>query len=302
MSPMTYGISGLRLRDYIVYLMFESSANYGSVLGLIDDSLTANDAANYELARTKLNSAIAIMLELGECRKESIDSEISDGDSVAGNRVGKVVYEKNGVFSAELINATVDNIAALELEDGNEAIVLLVEVDATRIFDYAGAELETNECIFLMDTNKVQAGSTSGVGATFNHSEKIVGGTIPITTFSMEKEVRKASSFRQFVNIPAEQMHTQLVYVGGSTVEGDTLLTVAWTASVDALCKGYLLNCYLVSSGALVESKEVTFGTNTVTFNGLTNDVAYRINARSADSSFVPKSESTTLELTPTAT
>lgn len=167
---LTYGTDGIKQKDYRVYV--EKTAGSG-VIAAVTTYLGLKNKAN-------LNALIATLDELGECRADSIDLGIADGDSIEGNVLGKIVLSKTGTFTAELINATPANIAGLEALDGNACTILMVERDIH------GGGFKT--CILMHNFN-------------LSYSEKATGGDSIRSTINIEKSVPDASSFRSIADV-----------------------------------------------------------------------------------------------------
>lgn len=181
MAKVIYGTNGIKQKDYRIYV------------GLSDNS-TLQSAINTYIAspiQTNLNVLIDAqggqldtkLQEFGECRADSIDMGIADGDSVDGNVLGKIVLNKTGTFTAELLNATPENIAALELLDGRICTILMLERD-THIVN--GQVYKT---AILM--NKVN----------LSYTEKITGSDSIRSTITIEKSVPSAGSFRVIADL-----------------------------------------------------------------------------------------------------
>lgn len=167
---LTTGTAGIKPKDYRVYI--DSDTESGSAM----DTFMA--IAN----PTKANviTLLGALRELGECRADSIDLGIDDGDSVEGNTLGKIVLDKTGTFTVELINATPANIAALETIDGVSCNIVLVEKETH------GASLKT---VVAM------------ANVVVSYTEKLTGGDSIRSTLNVEKSVPNASSFRKIVDV-----------------------------------------------------------------------------------------------------
>ena len=178
---LTYGTDGIKQKDYRVFVALSSTAGLDA---LVTAYLAAKTKANLDAPGKIINTTgeglAGKLAELGECRADSIDLGIADGDSIEGNRLGKIVLNKTGTFTAELINATPTNIAALEELDGNACTILLVERDTH------GDDLKT--CILMHNFN-------------LSYSEKATGGDSIRSTINIEKSVPDASSFRSIADI-----------------------------------------------------------------------------------------------------
>lgn len=167
---LSYGTDGIKQKDYRVYVAL---ANTAGLAAAITTYLASSNKSN-------VDAVIALLDELGECRADSIDLGIADGDSIEGNVLGKIVLNKTGTFTAELINATPTNIAALEELDGNACTIMLVERDTH------GDDLKT--CILMNNFN-------------LSYSEKITGGDSIRSTINIEKNVPDAGSFRHIADV-----------------------------------------------------------------------------------------------------
>lgn len=172
--PLSYGTDGIKQKDWRVYVGLANTSGLQAAIG------------NYISAKTKsnLDTIIALLAELGECRRDSIEANIADGDSVEGNVMGKVVLNKTGSFTAELINSTPANIAALEVLDGQACTVVMYERDThtqNGSGSYKTAELINN---FVL-----------------SYSEAAKGGDSTRATVSMEKNVANPSAFRTLADI-----------------------------------------------------------------------------------------------------
>lgn len=170
---LTTGTAGVKQKDYRVYIE------------TVAESATLVNAYITTPAKDTFDDLIEIaasgsLRELGECRADSIDLGIGDGDSIDGNTLGKIVLEKTGTFTVELINATPANIAALDAIDGVPCHILLAERD-------------------LHDTNKKTVILMANVVVSV--SEKITGGDIIRKTLNVEKNVASAPSFRMINDI-----------------------------------------------------------------------------------------------------
>lgn len=167
---LTYGTTGIKQKDYHVYVALANASG-------LDAAITTYTGTS---SKTNLNALIGLMAELGECRADSIDLGIADGDSIEGNVLGKIVLNKTGTFTAELINATPDNINALELLDGNACSIVLLERDTH------GTNMKT-----AIVMNKFN----------LSYSEKITGGDSIRSTINIEKNVPDAGSFRHIADV-----------------------------------------------------------------------------------------------------
>ena len=304
---LNYGTLGIRQRDYRVYIAFESqlAALCAELVSFFEnyDSGAYVDAY-YGHLETIMASK---MTHIGEMRKDSIDVSIADGDSVEGNEIGKFVMSKTGTFSCELINATPDNKNALAAADGQEAIIMLVELNDTRMenFNDAGTFFQLHELIFIANVDSIIAGSVSGVGGSFSYSEKDTGGTIPTSTISIEKSVPNAGSFRKIIDQPydynTEVNPIVLHEVWG--IGGSGELVPGWTDSIDASVTGYLVEVATANTfgNTIVQSVEVGVGEGEITIAGLTNGTEYFVRVRAMVGRY-PKSKYSNIESgTPTA-
>lgn len=201
------GTSGIKPRNYRVFL---ATNDYNFDFPQILDKLRiAGEEAGffiYNDAHTALSEALALMVEVGECRSDSIDLSLEDGESIEGNTLGKVVLGKSGSFSAELINATPDNINQLSLLDGKEAIIILVETNTSPVFFKSGEyhdhllSLNGYNVLFVCDFDAIVNGATTGIGSNLTVTNKITGNGSSIVSISINNNYNNASSFRKFVD------------------------------------------------------------------------------------------------------
>jgi len=297
---LNYGVLGIRQRDYRVYIAFESqlTALCAELVSFFEDY----DSGAYDAAYGHLQTIMASkMTHIGEMRKDSIDVSIADGDSVEGNEIGKFVMSKTGTFACELINATPDNKNALAAADGQEAVIMLVELNDTRMENFldAGAFFQLHELIFIANVDSILAGSVKGIAGSFSYSEKDTGGTIPTSTISIEKKVPNAASFRKIIDQPYDY-NTEVnpivlhdVWKMGESGE----LVPSWTDSTDASVTGYLVEVATANTfdNTIVQSVEVDVGQQEVTITGLTNGTKYFVRVRAMVGRY-PKSKYSNIE------
>lgn len=182
MAKVIYGTEGIKQKDYRIYV------------GLSDNTTLQSAIDTYVASPTQTNLNALIddqggqldtkLQELGECRADSIDMGVADGDSVDGNVLGKIVLNKTGTFTAELLNATPANIAALELLDGQICTIVMLERDTHLVSAVA------NKTAILM--NKVN----------LSYTEKVTGGDSIRSTITFEKSVPSAGFFRVIADLP----------------------------------------------------------------------------------------------------
>lgn len=217
MSPvdLTYGTAGIRQRNYRVWMQFADNTDWQPAVEAIDDlhgSIVADSGIPEKLAALKTK-----MLRVGECRADSIEVTLEDGEDIMGNEVGKIVLDKTGRFSAELINATPENINYLAGKDTVECIVMLEEINDNRLVEYPdGAMLLTNELIFICNMPVINSGATSGVGYAFNFAENDRGSGISTVTMSTEKSVASTSAFRYVADAHEDALSPMYTIVANS--------------------------------------------------------------------------------------
>ena len=165
----TYGTTGVKQKDYRVYI----AQTVNGITTALATFVGTPNLVNFNALINAMGGAGAC--ELGECRADSIDLGIDDGDSIDGNVLGKIVLNKAGKFSVELINTTVGNIAALEALDGIACTIILQERETH------GVNLKT---VIAMNNFVV------------SYTEKITGGDSIRATASIERNVASASAFR----------------------------------------------------------------------------------------------------------
>jgi hypothetical protein len=207
MAKINYGVAGIRQRDYRVYIAFQNAGSgeldFVNAVDALDDMFASiySDPVKYENAKTKLDTAKENMYHVGEMRADSIDVSVQDGDSIDGNEKGKIVLGKSGTFTAELINSTPEIIEFLAGLDGHECIIMLEEIDDTRLKSYDGAMLETHEIIVIGNVPAILTGRTDNVGCIFSFSEKAAGKNIAISTINVEKSISTVKEFRSIEDL-----------------------------------------------------------------------------------------------------
>lgn len=211
MAKVNYGVAGIRQRHYRVWIAFENAGSgefdFVYAVDALDDMFTHIYAspAQYEDAKTKLDAAKEYMYHVGEMRADSIDVSVQDGDSIEGNEIGKTVLGKSGTFSAELINSTTEIVEFLASLDGHECVIMLEEIDDTRLKSYDGAMLETHEIIVIGNIPAILTGLTDNVGCIFSFSEKAAGKNIAISMLNVEKSVSTVREFRSIEDFRYEK-------------------------------------------------------------------------------------------------
>ena len=214
MSKVIYGVEGIRQRNYRVWINFEDMTTAAGELGFIEavdlmgdiPPLISASPPDYSNAKEKLDALKQVMYRVGEMRADSIEVSVEDGDSVEGNEVGKIVMGKTGKFSAELINSTPDILTWLGQRDTKECIIMLEEMDSSRLKNYDDAMLETHEIIFIGNLPAMAAGHTDNVGGAFNYVEKVVGKNIATSILNVEKTVSSAGAFRKIYDFQYEEL------------------------------------------------------------------------------------------------
>ncbi len=211
MAKVNYGVAGIRQRHYRVWMAFENAGSgefdFVTAVDALDDMFTHIYASpvQYEDAKTKLDAAKEHMYHVGEMRADSIDVSVQDGDSIEGNEIGKTVLGKSGTFSAELINSTPEIVEFLTGLDGHECVIMLEEIDDTRLKSYDGAMLETHEIIVIGNIPAILTGLTDNVGCIFSFSEKAAGKNIAISMLNVEKSVSTVRDFRSIEDFRYEE-------------------------------------------------------------------------------------------------
>lgn len=180
MAKVVYGKTGLKPKDYAVYIGLADNATLKDAIADYEGATPPTQALLNALLDTQGGSDVTKLQQLGECRADSIDLGLEDGDSVEGNILGKIVLNKNGKFTVELINATPANIAALEELDGQNCTVVLLERD-THIAENGTDVVKT---AILMDEIMI------------SYSEKITGSDSIRSTLTSEKSVSSPRAFR----------------------------------------------------------------------------------------------------------
>ena len=211
MAKINYGVAGIRQRDYRVWIAFENAGSgeldFVDAIDRLDYMFNCiySDPVKYEDAKTHLDAIKKAMYHVGEMRADSIDVSVQDGDSIDGNEKGKIVLGKSGTFTAELINSTPEIIEFLTGLDGHECVIMLEEIDDTRLKSYDSAMLETHEIIVIGNVPAMLAGLTDNVGCSFSFSEKAAGKNIAISTLNVEKSISTVKEFRSIEDVRYEE-------------------------------------------------------------------------------------------------
>lgn len=210
---LNYGSVGILTKDYKVYIVGKD-VDFPSTEGIIPEYFASNNSNasdgsyysrysvmydrsvlldNFHLIDNGNVGNVYIFSEFGECKKESIDTMIGDGDIVIGNNIGEITLNVNCSFIAELINATVDNINELHhLYDGKICDLMLVE-----IFPHNGIN-ELDDKPAIKDTFHTVI-YISDVIVRF--AEKHTGGGVSIITLSVSKNTATADDFREIYDV-----------------------------------------------------------------------------------------------------
>lgn len=187
MSPMSYGLTAVKLKNYIVYLA-PSGTTLSAAIAVFRAAGIAPSAAQWATLVAAFTTANGgSTAHIGECRKDSIDLAISNGDTVEGNEVGQIVMNKQGTLSVELINCTPGNINVLETTfEGKACSVALRAVDASD----SSAGVADLACSAIIIDNVVLA-----------VAEKYTGGDVIRATLTLEKKVPTSTDFRSYHDI-----------------------------------------------------------------------------------------------------
>jgi hypothetical protein len=244
MSKVVYGKTGVRKRDYRVWINFESQTGEGDEHPYITaieaiESFNGIIGSSIEDMISKFEGLKAFMYHIGEMRADSIDLSIEDGNSIVGNELGKIVIDKNCKFSAELINSTPDILNWLADRDGQECVILLEEINeertscpATYLDDsrYEYTQLKTSELIIIADVPAIMTGATYGVGNVFSYSEKVVGKDTIRVTIGSEKAKQSASNFRKIYDVFTED---ELIVTASMLAVNDPIINHEATIEIE---------------------------------------------------------------------
>lgn len=192
---LNYGLDGVRQKNYRVWIANDDIEDINTNIKLAIDKLST---VEYYSANLRLSSGLGLCKRFGECRKDSIVASIDDGDTVEGNEVGEIELNKQTSFTAELINATPDNINELANNyDGKPCVIILESLDGYEklwaVDDPKGQlSKDTREIIVIGGLN----------GISLSVSEAITGGDIARATISMNDSVPTIDDFRTRFEIP----------------------------------------------------------------------------------------------------
>ena len=170
---LSYGTEGIKQKDYRVYLN-----SYTTDIG--------NSISTYNGSKTQsnINTLIGKLIQLGECRADSISVTAENGDTVNGNVLGEIVLNKACSMVAELINATPANINALAALDGVPLTVVVLEKDTHAITGPALAKTA------IVINNIVMS-----------YSENITGGDSIRATVNLSRNVPTVGDFRSITDL-----------------------------------------------------------------------------------------------------
>lgn len=291
--PVTYGSSGVLAKDYKVWIFL---AGVTACENLITEYLAANNYSNdisffsryqilksrtaspYHLLRT-LPETNAYFLEVGECRKDSIDNMIENGDTINGNNAGEIVLNVSGTFTAELMNATVDNIVALQNTYGGKLChIILTEINTHYGINEIGDPWTSKDSFSTAILIR---------NVTPKISEKHVGGGVSIITLSVSKNVPTADDFREIYDVdstaPVNIMLEAPVAITADPINA-TDFTAKWNAADAA--DGYRLDVskYADFSICLTGYANKTVAGTSQSVTGLTTATTYYYRVRAVDS------------------
>jgi hypothetical protein len=198
---LTYGIEGIKQKDWKVWLLDGSSEPdlfnliFSNILELIVANKSYGDAFLY------FDVLLSNAEHLGECRKDSISWSTENGEVVEGNEVGEIVLGKNCSFTVELINATAENINELMSNfDSSRFFIILEELNG-RTKNWATDEPAPDDIVESNDTHEIIALGAPG-GSNISVSESITGGDIPRATITMSAVVPSIGDFRYRFEMP----------------------------------------------------------------------------------------------------
>ena len=204
MVSLQFGLEHAHKKDYRVWI--HEWMDTGIDPGDGDDNYGTEDLINNLRSDnpniTKFNFLSAMLAhstKLGECSRDSISVISDDGDDIEGNEVGNIILAKDCSFSAELINATPDNVNALMSKyDGNAFYIILEEVNgrSKKLYD----RNEESDVLFNDVHDIIIIGS--GKGFNISVSEAFTGSDVPRAIVSMKAKVQSISDFRRRVEIP----------------------------------------------------------------------------------------------------
>jgi hypothetical protein len=195
---LTYGTEGIKQKDWKVWLQVGYGDDHHAGMPDIEEIV---DGKRYAAASFYIDSALASMDHLGECRKDSISWSTENGEVVEGNEAGEIVLGKNCSFTVELINATAENINELMSNfDSSRFFIILEELNG-RTRNWATNEVAPNDFIESKDTHEIIVLGAVG-GSNISVSESITGGDIPRATITMNDVVPSIGDFRYRLEVP----------------------------------------------------------------------------------------------------
>lgn len=175
----TTGTEGIVQKDYHVFIEEADAAGLQAAIATYTGTPTKTNLD----ALVGNNLIGGLMKEVGELRKDSIEATMDDGDTVEGNTVGEIVMNKEGNFTAELLNTTAANIKTLEGLDRKSCAIVLLEKDTHKV-----------------DGNTVKTAILIN-NIAIKYTENITGGDIARSTFSSVKNVPSAGAYRHLADV-----------------------------------------------------------------------------------------------------
>lgn len=247
------GTAGIRQRNYRVFL---AANDYNFKFGQICLSLLTfheEMSFDHEYAYTMFSEALSLMVEVGECRADSIDVSVEDGESIDGNSLGKIVLGKTGTFAAELINATPDNINKLALLDQKDCIVILVETNGSeQMFDnFDGVKdhflsVDAHNVIIISNFDELILENFQNVGKNLSVTHRETGGDSIKVMLSIEDSCQVAGSFRKIIDVPYSI--EPVLAVSDFTAAKINATTISLSFVGDSSKDGFLVHCAVDAS------------------------------------------------------
>ena len=123
-------------RDFKIYIVPFDSTTTVDVAGtdvplmtVVKAAATSGDIDALLLLQTAITSPVVpnVFYEFGELRRDSITDTLGEGNTIEGNNEGKIVLDKSGSLSFELINFLQAQI--VELDTLDRSIICVLKYD-----------------------------------------------------------------------------------------------------------------------------------------------------------------------------
>ncbi len=135
-----------------------------------------------DLTKKQQASGVSFFKKIGELRRDSVVANITEGNSVEGNELGKVIIDKNAEISFSIINVNQEITDELDTIDGTDVCILMVSTDSDGV----------EEGEFFMDL-------------PFNYNETMTGGEVGSINITLNKSFSNIDDYSILLPVPVVQ-------------------------------------------------------------------------------------------------